>query len=217
MTIEVWHAHNTRSLRVIWALKEMKLEHQIHNLPFPPRVHDRDFLEKNPLGTVPFFSDGQAELTESAAILLYLTECYGANELAVDKSHSDYGMYLNFLFQSDATLTFPQAIILRYSQFESAERQQPQVVEDYKIWFLARLKLINQRLEQHEYLVADKFTIADIAVGYALYLGELLGLTDYYKEPTLAYFNRLKQRDGFKHSVDVGKEVAKYQINPLDT
>ncbi len=216
MTIEVWHSHNTRSLRIIWALAEMGIPHKIHNLAFPPRAYDESFLEKNPLGTVPFFTDGRANLTESSATLLYLAETYPEHELGVDKSHSEYGLYLNFLFQSDATLTFPQTLVLRYSQFETKERQNQQVTEDYKIWFLARLKLVNQRLENHSYLAADKFTMADIAVGYALYLGELLGLSQYFKEQTYAYLERLKQRSAFIDCVEIGKEVANYKILPIE-
>ena len=53
-----------------------------------------------------------------------------------------YGAYLNWLHMSDATLTFPQTLVLRYGRFEPTERQQPQVVVDYTRWFLARLRAV---------------------------------------------------------------------------
>ena len=61
--IELWHCHNTRSLRVLWALEEMQLEYKLHLLSFPPRFLDKEYLETNPLGTVPFLKDGDTTLT----------------------------------------------------------------------------------------------------------------------------------------------------------
>lgn len=217
MTVELWHCHNTRSLRVLWALEEMQLNYQLHSLPFPPRVLAKEFLALNPLGTVPFMQDGNTVLTESSAMLLYLVERYPTSSLSlgIDKDNVNYGEYLNWLFQSDATLTFPQTLLLRYSQFEPVERQNPQVVEDYKVWFLSRLKRVNLQLLQQEYLVDNKFTIADIAVGYALYLGELLGLASAYQPQTLAYLKRLKSRPAFLRCVNLGADIANYKIIPL--
>ena len=60
--------------------------------------------------------------------------------------------------------------------------------------------MLNARVTDHEFLVADRFTIADIACGYALYLGENLGISDAYKAPTLSYLERLKARSGFQRA-----------------
>ena len=215
MTIELWHCHNTRSLRVLWALEEMNIRYKLHCLPFPPRVLAKEYLAINPLGTVPFMKDGNTSLTESAAMLLYLADSNPQSPLAIKASHSNYGEYLNWLFQSDATLTFPQTLLLRYSQFEVPERQNSQVVDDYTVWFLSRLKMVNQQLLQHTYLMGDNFTIVDIAVGYALYLGELLGLASTYSMQTASYLERLKNREAFQRSVTIGSDIANYAIAPL--
>ena len=214
--IELWHCHNTRSLRALWALEEMQLDYTLHTLSFPPRLSEKSYLAINPLGTVPFLKDGDTALTESSAILLYLAERYKKSALSVTVAHPEYGNYLNWLFSSDATLTFPQTLVLRYSQFEQAERQQPQVVKDYAIWYLARLKRLNSHLENNDFLVDNRFTIADISVGYGLYLGELLGLAAQYKPQTLAYLQRLKSRKGFMAIKDLGQDVSNYSIKPID-
>jgi glutathione S-transferase len=214
--IELWHCHNTRSLRVLWALKEMQFEYTLHTLPFPPRFLDKAYLQTNPLGTVPFLKDGASTLTESSAILLYLVERYSQTQLSLPATHPEYGAYLNWLFSSDATLTFPQTLVLRYSQFEKPERQQPQVVKDYAIWYLARLKRLNIHLENQHYLVDNRFTIADISVGYALYLGELLGLATHYQPQTQAYLQRLKSRESFIAVKDIGEQNSHYTIKPID-
>lgn len=213
--IKLWHCHNSRSLRVLWALEELGVNYQLVSMPFPPRFLEKSFLDVNPLGTVPFMQDGITSFTESSAMLMYLGQKYPTKGLALEIDDKQYGKYLNWLFQSDATLTFPQTLLLRYSQFEQADRQQQQVVDDYTTWFLSRLKSVNEALLNADYLCAEQFTMADIAVGYALYLGHLLGLSEFYKPQTLSYLNRLMQRPAFIKVKDIGKEVANYQIKPL--
>jgi glutathione S-transferase len=139
-------------------------------------------------------------MTESAAICHYLVRRYGDGALAVAPDDPAYGDWLNWLHHAEATLTFPQTLILRYGTFEPEGRRQPQVVADYTQWALSRLKLVNARLETQDYLCAGRFTAADIAVGYALFLGEATGLAPHYKPQTAAYLARLKARPAFQRA-----------------
>jgi glutathione S-transferase len=82
---------------------------------------------------------------------------------------------LNWLHHADATLTFPQTIAMRYFHLEPTPEKQPVAVDYGKVVF-ARLRMLDAHLDQHAWLVDDRFTIADICVGYALYLGETLRL-----------------------------------------
>ena len=169
MTIHLYHCVSARSFRPLWMLEELQLPYQLHMLPFPPRALARSFLEQNPLGTVPLLVQGQGaeevRMTESAAICQYLAATHPDAGLDVPPTHPAYGAYLNWLHMSDATLTFPQTLLLRYGRFEPAERQQPQVVEDYRRWFLARLRAVEARAAQAEHLCAGRFTAADVARG----------------------------------------------------
>lgn len=200
MTITLWHCLDARSFRPLWALEEMGLDYDLTVLPFPPRARHKPFFDINPLGTVPFLRDGDTGMTESAAMCQYLADRY-APEFGVAVDDPDYGAYLNWLHQSDTTFTFPQALMLRYGVFEPDERKQPQVAEDYRAWYLARLRWLDHHLEGRDWLVADRFTVADIAVGYALYLGEFTGAASDYTPQTRAYLDRLKARDGFKRAL----------------
>ena len=69
---------------------------------------------------------------------------------------------------------------------------------DYARWFLARLRMIATRLETNDFLAADRFTAADISVGYALMLAHYTGLADYFAPSVMRYWERLQQRAGFK-------------------
>lgn len=198
--LKLYHCPDSRSLRPLWALEEMGLEYQLVTLDFPPRAHHPEYLAVNPLGTVPALVDGDCVLTESSAMCHYLATRYGPTDLAVGDDEPDYGAYLNWLYRSDATLTFPQTLVLRYSRLEPEARRQPQVVEDYGIWYLSRLRSVEQALDGREYLVADRFTMADIAVGYALFLGTTLGLAERYKPRCQDYLARLQARAAFQRA-----------------
>jgi glutathione S-transferase len=201
MTIKLYHCKGARSVRPLWTLEETGIAYDLESMRFPPRFFREGYLEINPLGTVPALVDGDSTLTESSGICQYLVDRYGPTDLAVKPSEKDYGSYLNWLHRSDATLTFPQTIVLRYSQLEPEERRLKQAVDDYTQWFFARLRSVEQATAEREYLCAGRFTIADIAVGYALYLAETLGLRSGFKPNTEAYYSRLSARPAFKRAV----------------
>ncbi len=196
--MKLYHCADARSLRPLWAIEEMQLDCELVNMTFPPRATYPGYLDINPLGTVPTFVDGDLTMTESTAICHYLVDRYGPTDIGVERDDPAYGDYLNWLYRSDATLTFPQTIVLRYTRLEPDERKLPQAAEDYAIWYLSRLRCVEQALEDREFLVADRFTIADIAVGYALFLGVSLGLDARYKPNCKRYLAMLTEREGFR-------------------
>jgi len=200
MAIVLYHCKDARSLRPLWALEEMGLEYELRTLPFPPRVLQRDYLEVNPLGTVPFMIDGDVRMTESSGICHYLVERYGPTPLALSASEPEYGAYLNWLYFSDATLTFPQTIYLRYSALEPEERRLPQAAEDYKRWFAGRLRAVESATADREYLCAGRFTIADICVGYGLHLARNIGLGESLGSNANRYLERLRTRPGYQRA-----------------
>jgi glutathione S-transferase len=195
--LKLYHSNGARSLRCVWALEELKLPYELIALQFPPRVFHKDYKAVNPLGTVPALVDGDVTMTESAGICQYLAEKYGPTPLAVARDEADYGFYLNWLHRSDATLTFPQTLVLRYTMLEPEERRQPQVAADYRQWFLARWRSVEQGLEGRDYLCADRFTMADIAVGYALYLAKSLGVDEAFTPNVSRWWDRLSARPAF--------------------
>ena len=182
---EVWHCANARCSSAVGA-REMGSTMNLVLLA----TCLKDYLSINPLGTIPYLVDGDTHMTESSGICLYLVERFQRYELGLKADHPEYGDYLNWLFHSDATLTFPQTIYFRYDRLEPPERRNPQAAEDYRKWYLARLRRLNKHLESREFLVAGRFTVADIATHYALFFGESLGLADDYVPPVREYLER---------------------------
>lgn len=213
--IVLHHCVSARSLRPLWMLEELGLPYELRMLPFPPRAHARPYLDLNPLGTVPLLEDGATRMTESAAMCQYLAARHSPGGLDVQAGESAYGAYLNWLHMSDATLTFPQTLVLRYTHFEPPERLQPQVAADYARWFLARLRAVDVAVQKEDHLCAGRFTAADVAVGYALLLARHLGLDAQFPPAVAAYWQRLQARPAFQRALRVEREAAlDQQVDP---
>jgi len=188
-----------------------RLAYELKMLPFPPRVFAKEYLALNPLGTIPLMIDGETRMTESSGICHYLGTKYGPTPLIVGVDEAAYGAFLNWMYFSDATLTFPQTLVLRYSQLEPEERRNPQVAGDYAKWFLGRLRAVEAATGKAETLCADRFTAADIVIGYALRLAENIGLSKDFGPNVAAYWQRLQARDGFKRAVSAEELAGEQQ------
>ena len=210
--ITLYHCHAARSFRPLWMLEEMGLAYDLKMLPFPPRVFAKEYMAVNPLGTVPYLIDGETRMTESTGICHYLGTRYGPTPLVVGVEEPAYGAFLNWMYFSDATLTFPQTLVLRYGRLEPEERRSPQVAADYAKWFFGRLRAVEKATETSEALCGGRFTAADIAIGYALRLADSIGLAQDFGPHVAAYWQRLQARDGFKRAV-AAEDLAATQQN----
>ncbi|MCK0099350.1 glutathione S-transferase family protein [Qipengyuania sp. S6317L1] len=195
----------SRGQRCTWAAQEAGVELDLRMLPFPPRHKAPEYLETNPLGTIPMLIDGDTQMTESCAIAHYLSVKGGAHHLFVAPGEADYGEYLDYTYHADATITFPQTVYMRFALFEKHKGWED-AGHAYADWFEKRLVKIEQRLERREYLCADRFTVADICVGYALVLAKAVGLDERVPDPLKAYRERLTSREAYQAAV--AKEKA---------
>ena len=191
----------SRGLRATWAAEEAGVDIDLKLLPFPPRFKAPDYLDINPLGTVPLLVDGDAQMTESCAIAHYLAVKGGANAMVVGPEEADFAAYLDYTYHADATITFPQTVYMRFALFEK-DKGWAEAGNAYAKWFHKRLVKVEQRLEGREYLCANRFTVADICVGYALILAERVGLDEGVPESLKAYRKRLTGRSAYQRAVE---------------
>jgi glutathione S-transferase len=71
-------------------------------------------------------------------------------------------------------------------------------VEDCSKWFITLPKHLNAHFPGREYLCDERFTVADIAVGYSLYLAEWLGLDQFFEPVVADYWQGLKALPAFQ-------------------
>ncbi|HAU22281.1 MAG TPA: glutathione S-transferase [Erythrobacter sp.] len=190
----------SRGLRATWAAEEAGVEIELKVLPFPPRYLAPEYLEINPLGTIPMLVDGENRMTESCAIAHYLARKDGPTPMVIEPGEADYAAYLDYTYHADATITFPQTVFMRFAIFEK-DRGWEEAGQSYANWFWKRLIKLEQRLEAREFLCADRFTVADICCGYALILAKSVGLDEGVPDILKAYRDRLTAREAYKRAV----------------
>lgn len=200
--ISLYHCAGSRSLRCLWLLEELGADYELKAMPFPPRFKAPEFLAVNPLGSVPYLIDGDVEMDESCAILQYLAGRYGDGSLEIAADHPAYGHYLNALYFGECALAGPQAVALRYRFFLPADQRQPAVADDYQAMVNERLAVLNAQLQRVEgdFLCGDRFTLADISVGYALLLISHFKLDEAFSDEVRAYAQRLFSRPAFQRA-----------------
>jgi len=206
--ITLYHCDGARSFRPLWMLEEMGLAYELKMLPFPPRVLAKEYLALNPLGTIPYLIDGETKMSESSGICHYLGIRHGPTPLMVAETEAAYGAFLNWMYFSDATLTFPQTLVLRYTQLEPEERRNPQVATDYAKWFLGRLRAVEAATASSETLCAGRFTAADIVIGYALRLASSIGLAKDFGPNVTTYWDRLRQRQAYQRALAAEQQAG---------
>ncbi|MHA7871401.1 MAG: glutathione S-transferase family protein [Hyphococcus sp.] len=194
MAFKLIHFPQARSLRVVWALKELGLEADIETRPFErATLKEPEYLALNPLGKTPVFLDGDTRIVESIAIIEYLANKYADGRLSRKPSDNDYAAYLQWLHFGEAGMGGYVSMLIA----QTALLPEDQRIPVMKIWAEHETKnclnFIEQSLRDDGYLLED-FSLCDIAVGYLLFLikitrnGKLLG------ERTRAYFDRLRAR-----------------------
>jgi glutathione S-transferase len=203
----------SRGLRATWAAEEAGVDIDLNILPFPPRYLAPEFMALNPLGTVPLLVDGETRMTESCAIAHYLATRSGYTPLAIAPGEADYGAYLDYTYHADATITFPQTVYMRFAIFEK-DKGLAEAGVAYAKWFHKRLVKVEQRLEGREFLCADRFTVADICVGYALILAQSVGLDEGVPDSLKAYRARLTARKAYRRAFEREEEGRKALERP---
>lgn len=195
----LYHCVGGRSFRALWAIEELGIECELRVLPFPPRLTSPEYLAENPLGTIPLLIDHDTRMRESSMIGHYLATRAGS-DLAVGPDEPDYGRYLDGLAYGETTLTWPQAVALLYGTFPPEADRLPRVVDDMKARLGVVFADLDRLLDGREWFAADRFTMADVSIGYAIKLSAFIGVHDTLSERVRGYFKQLSAREAYQRA-----------------
>lgn len=186
--LKIYTSGDSRSRRALWALEEVGAAYEVHELRWPPRIEHPDFLKISPAGTVPTIVDGEIKLSESLAICEYVSRRFGG-DLVVEPDHPEYYRYLELAQFGEGTLMPPLAWARRFGPMTD------RALAEARSAFAVRLAVVEQALaDGREFLVADRLTVADLSVGFAIRLSVASGLHDLVPPLTHAYELRLHER-----------------------
>jgi glutathione S-transferase len=183
----------TRSLRARWALQELDAEFEFVpiNLLAGENRHP-DFLRLNPTGKLPVLVDGDLVLTESAAIVMYLAEKYGAKGLMPADLSQRAQVYRWSMF-AVTELEQPLWRIARHSFLYPEDKRLPEDIALAKEEFVSMAAILDRHMDGREFIVGDTISVADCVTAYVLDWGNENGLIDDYSN-LKAYLERMYAR-----------------------
>lgn len=191
----------SRASIVQWYLEELQIPYEYENLDMHAQAHKQpEFLAINPMGRVPAIVDGDFQLWESGAILLYLAEKYGN----ISSDLESRAIITQWVLFGNSTLS--SAILVK----ENMAREAPEL-----------LSAVDKILASQPFLLGDRFSVADVAVGSILaYIPimlkmdvsaypevvnetkQLMSKLDLNSYPAvLNYIQQLSQRPAFQKSI----------------
>ena len=180
--LKLYGGARSRASIVQWYLEELGVGYEFVMLDMQAGEHKQpEYLKINPMAKVPAIVDGEFQLWESGAILMYLADKYGKTPLSPEQR----GIFSQWVLFGNSTLA--TGIFVEANR----EREMPRL-----------LTPLNEIFERQSFLLGEEFTVADVAVGSILaYIPIMLklDLSDY--PGVLNYIKRMSERPAFQKSI----------------
>lgn len=172
----------SRASIVKWYLEELGVPYEFVMLDMQAGEHRQpEYLKINPIGKVPAIVDGDFQLWESGAILLYLSDKYSKVSLSPEE----------------------RAILSQWVLFANATLGPGIFVEANREREMSRLLTpLNEMFEKQPFVLGQEFSVADVAVGSILaYIPMMLklDLSDY--PAVVNYIKQITERPAFQKSI----------------
>ncbi|HZO37116.1 MAG TPA: glutathione S-transferase family protein [Solirubrobacteraceae bacterium] len=194
--MRLFHVPNSRSQRVLWLLEEVGEPYELTFLGNrASRVADQEHIARHPLGRVPVLEDGGQSIFESAAICLYLADKYPAAGLIAPTGTAERGLDYQWVVFGHSELEWRTVMIHTLDADSDAAR-------DVKEALAAAVDVVEQALAGHEFLVADRFGVADIVISSVLSRIQRLSLME-LPERVSSYLDAIDDRPAKQRAIAV--------------
>jgi len=202
----VWGVGTPRTLRAHWSMLELGLAYECR--PIGSRNGGNvtpEYTQLNPSQKIPTVEDGDLVIAESAAIVNYLTTCYGGETNmqppADPAARSRYDMWCFFcMMELDADTMY---VVRRHGDLHAVYGEAPNAVKAAKKIFAKQAEAAVVRLGAGPYAMGDRFTGADILLTTCL-TGALR--RDIVLPPALGdYLSRTTARDAYRRAMEANR------------
>ena len=172
----------TRSLRAEWALNEVGADYEfIQVRPLAGEQLTPEFLALNPAAKVPVLVDGDVIVPESAAIVFYLAEKFPQSGLMPADLAARAAAYRWVMFTM-TELEQPLWRIARNTFLYAEESRQPTDVAIARQEFTAMAAVLDKHMRDREFIVGDRFGVADCVTAYIVDWADNQGLIGDFPE-----------------------------------
>ncbi len=171
----------SRASIVRWHLEELGVPYEFVKLDLQAgEQRQPEYLAINPIGKVPAIVDGDFQVWESGAILLYLAQKYGKIS-----SLEEQAIFAQWVLFANATLS--PGIFVEANR----EREMPRLMAP-----------LNEIFGRQPFLLGKEFTVADVAVGSVLAWIPIMLKLDLSAYPAvLDYIKKVSERPAFQKSI----------------
>lgn len=173
-----------RDMRLRWAAEEAGLSYTVGSVPFENRQPSH--FERQPFGQVPFLTDGDITLFESGACLLHLARKSDILMPRTERGEAETLEWVIAALNSIEMVSVPWWFLGLSGDSENGMSG----------WLDSRLAHIETVLSGREWLVAGRFTAADLLMADVLRIPAVRKRGD--RPATEAYIQRLVARAAFK-------------------
>jgi len=192
VAVVLYHHPYSRAANVVWMLEEVGVDYELRWVDITAGAHKTpDFLALNPMGKLPVIRDGDAIVSESAAIAVYLGDRYALGRLAPALDDPARGTYLRWAFFAPSVIEPAAAAKPSGGQFNAGSVG----------WgtYEAMVMAAQAAVSTGPYLLGERFTMADTIFGGTLRYMVMFKMIDPLPAFT-AYIERLEARPAFQRS-----------------
>lgn len=196
MTITLYGSIRSRAGRNVWLLEETGLPYEQVDILPADASNNAELAAANPFRLVPALKDGAVTLFESIAINLYLAKKAGGAIAPADAGEE--GQILSWSFWAVSECE-PHAVTIALNAYMlPQEKRDPAKLAPATAAILKRLPGLEAHLQTQDYLVGNRFTVADVNVGAILnyLIAAKVDLSAFPK--TTAWLARLADRPAAK-------------------
>jgi glutathione S-transferase len=190
--ITLYHHPFSRAAGTVWALEEIGQPYELKFVDMPKGAHKApEILALNPMGKLPILTDGDAVVTEAAAICLYLADRYASGRLAPPLDDPRRATYLRWALFAPSVIEPGSMAKLSKWEFKPGQAGWG----DYE----SMVKAMETALHGRDFILGDTFSMADVVFGGTLRY--MLRFKMLEERPVFtAYADRLAQRPGLQRA-----------------
>jgi glutathione S-transferase len=193
-TMRVIHReHAGRPIRVAWVLEELGEPYEVTRMTFEESRSD-EHLARHPLGRVPVLEHDGGFVFESAAICLHLSDLHPGAGLVPGLGTHERALVYQWAVFGPAEMEPPLVEAAVYGQTD------PERAAGARERFDAAAGAIADALGGNEFLVGDRFTVADVLIGSVLSFPIRAGFADILPDSMQDYVGRLSQRPAYQRA-----------------
>ena len=183
--MKIYHAPNTRSVRILWLFEELGLSYELEHYKLgDSEMRTPEYRKIHPMGRVPVLEDGAVKIFESGAIIQYVLEKYGQGKFIPTVDAPNFARYLQWFHYAEGMI-MPQVNIIVVESILLPEERRNKVNLDRATKLVTRmLTAVDEGLEGEEYL-AGEFSGADMMTGHSCIVSARLG-ADISDKPNVA-------------------------------